>query len=50
MIPTEVAEIATLICDFWRDLDDDDPVFKDVLNAAWRVYNAGFRKSLVTPS
>ena len=42
MIPGEVAEIADLMVpDGWRDTIIED----DVLKAAWRVYNAGFRKS-----
>lgn len=45
MVPTDVAAIATLICDFWPELDDDDPTFQDVLKAAWRIYNAGYRKN-----
>jgi hypothetical protein len=41
MIPTEVAEIADLMVpDGWRDTILEE----DVLKAAWRVYNAGFRK------
>jgi hypothetical protein len=44
MIPTDVAEIATLICDYWSELDDDDPTFKEIIKAAYRVYNAGYRR------
>lgn len=41
MIPSEVAEIADLMVpDGWRDTI----IESDVLKAAWRIYNAGFRK------
>lgn len=41
MIPSEVIEIADLMVpDGWRDT----VIEEDVLKAAWRVYNAGFRK------
>lgn len=41
MIPEDVIEIADLMVpDGWRDTVIED----DVLKAAWRVYNAGFRK------
>ena len=42
MIPLEVAEIAVLIWADWNDLPADDR--KEVLAAAWRIYNAGYRK------
>lgn len=42
MIPSEVSEIADLMVpEGWRDT----VIEQDVLKAAWRVYNAGFRKS-----
>lgn len=41
MIPSEVSEIADLMVpDGWRDSVIED----DVLKAAWRIYNAGYRK------
>jgi hypothetical protein len=41
MIPPEVSEIADLMVpDGWRDSTIEDGVLK----AAWRVYNAGYRK------
>ncbi len=42
MIPSEVAAIATLIWPDWGDLDDDDS--NEVIAAAYRIYNAGYRK------
>lgn len=42
MIPSEVAEIAELICPGWSDADD--PIRHEVLDAAWAIYNAGYRK------
>jgi hypothetical protein len=41
MIPTEVARIADQICPGWSDATDD--IIHEVLQAAWRVYNAGYR-------
>lgn len=42
MIPSEVAEIADLMVpEGWRDT----LIEEDVLKAAWRVFNAGFRKT-----
>lgn len=41
MIPPEVVEIANLMVpEGWRDTIIED----EVLKAAWRVYNAGYRK------
>lgn len=41
MIPSEVGEIADLMVpDGWRDT----VIEEDVLKAAWRIYNAGYRK------
>lgn len=42
MIPSEVADLADLIWPGWRDVDDI--TFSEVLEAAWRIYNAGYRK------
>jgi hypothetical protein len=42
MIPSEVAAIADLIFPQWRDADD--AASNEVLSAAWRIYNAGYRK------
>lgn len=41
MIPAEVGSIADLIFPEWRD--GDDLTLNEVLEAAWRVYNAGYR-------
>lgn len=41
MIPPEIARIADLIWPNWDALDDD--VSRDVLQAAYRVWNAGYR-------
>ncbi len=44
MIPSEVSDIATLI---WPEFDFDvrDDASKEVLAAAWRIYNSGYRKN-----
>jgi hypothetical protein len=42
MIPQEVADLATLIWKDWDDLPEKDR--NEVLGAAWRIYNAGWRK------
>lgn len=42
MIPTEVADIAALICPEWAALDDDASA--EVIAAAWRIHRAGYRK------
>lgn len=42
MIPNEVARLADLICPNWAD--GDDLTLNEVLEAAWRIYNAGYRK------
>ena len=42
MIPQEVSDLADLIFAEWRDADD--ATFSQVVEAAWRVYHAGFRK------
>ncbi len=41
MIPSEVAAIAELICPGWTD--GDDITLNEVMEAAWRIYNAGYR-------
>ena len=41
MIPREVGDLAELICPDWSDGDED--VQREVLAAAYRVHNAGFR-------
>lgn len=50
MIPTEVAAIAELICPGWASADDT--VSDEVIEAAWRLHNAGYRKTTaaITPS
>lgn len=40
MIPSEVGDIADLIFPQWRESDAEN----EVLTAAWRIYNAGYRK------
>ncbi len=42
MIPSEVAAIADLIDSEWTN--QDDLHLQEVLEAAWRIYNAGYRK------
>lgn len=42
MIPNEVAKIADAINSAWPDLSDEES--ERVIDAAWRVYDAGFRK------
>lgn len=42
MIPPEVAAIAYLIFPQWTETDD--LALNEVLDAAWRIYNAGYRK------
>lgn len=44
MIPSEVGDIAELICPGWHEATDD--IQHEVLSAAWRVYNAGYRLTL----
>lgn len=44
MIPIEVAEIAELIWPDWSDVDDAKSR-NEILSAAWRIYNAGYRKT-----
>lgn len=41
MIPSEVSAIANLIWPGWAD--GDDITLNEVIEAAWRVYNAGYR-------
>lgn len=41
MIPSEVAAIAYLIFPAWTDTNDI--TLNEVLEAAWRIYNAGYR-------
>ena len=42
MIPSEVAGIADLIWADWQQLGEHD--FREVLEAAQRIYDAGYRK------
>lgn len=42
MIPSEVAAIADLIWPDWSNTDDD-LARSDVLAAAYRIFNAGYR-------
>lgn len=42
MIPPEVAEIAGLIFPEWTETDD--LTCNEVLESAWRIYHAGYRK------
>jgi hypothetical protein len=42
MIPTEVAAIADLIFPQWTETDDI--ALNEVLEAAWRIYRAGYRR------
>lgn len=42
MIPSEVGAIAHLIFPEWTETDD--LTLNEVLEAAWRIYNAGYRK------
>lgn len=48
MIPTEVADLATLIWPHWAEMDDDDGedkvALKQILDAAYRIYTAGYRR------
>ena len=44
MIPHEIAEIADLIAPGWSEMDDD--VSNEVIAAAYRVHNAGYRRKL----
>lgn len=46
MIPSEVAAIADLIFPEWRDTTD--LALNEVLEAAWRIYNAGYRMTAQT--
>lgn len=43
MIPPEVSAIASLILPEWTEVDD--LTCNEVLEAAWRIYNAGYRRS-----
>lgn len=43
MIPSEVAAIATLIWAEWANTDDDD-ARQQVIDAAWRIHNMGYRR------
>lgn len=44
MIPSEVSELADLLApEGWRETSFEE----DILEAAWRIYNAGFRKDLL---
>jgi hypothetical protein len=44
VIPQEVADIASLIWPYWPDDDQDDEDTKQIIAAAYRIYNAGYRK------
>lgn len=46
MIPKEVGDIADLIFAGWADTDDI--TCHEVLEAAWRLYNAGYRKQEIS--
>lgn len=41
MIPSEVGAIAYLIYPQWTETDDE--TLQEVLAAAWRIFNAGYR-------
>ena len=49
MIPSEVAAIADLIWPDWADLDSDNPndarSLKEIIDGAYRIYNAGYRRT-----
>jgi hypothetical protein len=42
MIPSEVAAIANLIEPKWAEIDDE--ASNEVIAAAYRIYDAGYRK------
>jgi hypothetical protein len=42
VIPSEVADIAELIAPGWGDMDDE--ASSEVIAAAYRIYNAGYRR------
>lgn len=42
MIPSEVADIADIITPDWAELAEDAQ--RMVLDLAWAIYNAGYRK------
>ena len=44
MIPPEVAAIADLIFPKWPEADEQASA--EVLAAAWRLYNAGYRREI----
>jgi hypothetical protein len=46
MIPSEVAALATLIWPDWADLEEED--CREVIAAAWRIHNAGYRVAAKT--
>jgi len=48
MIPLEIAAIASLIWPNWAELPVEDS--KEVLDAAWRVYLAGYRRTRASDS
>ena len=52
MIPSEIAAIADLIFPDWADLDPEDPEeassFNGIIEGAYRIYNAGYRRSLAS--
>ena len=44
MIPSEVADIATLIFPHWTELDEcDEEARKEIVAAAYCIYEAGYR-------
>ena len=42
MVPIEIADLMQLIYPAWAELEGDD--FREVLNAARRIHEAGYRK------
>lgn len=44
MIPQEVAELCRVLDEDFDARTATDPFYLRTLNAAWRVYNAGYRK------
>jgi hypothetical protein len=44
MIPSEVCDIADLINPKWADMADEEAA-RAVTMAAWRIHNAGYRKT-----
>jgi hypothetical protein len=48
MIPHEIAVIASLIWAAWADLPDEDR--NEIVNAAYRIYDAGYRRTRAADS